>query len=428
MKRWLALGGLVALAAVASLVSTVPAADKTDADWTTFRGPKRDGLSTDKGLLKEWPKDGPPMAWKEPAKGIGEGFSSVSVVGDKVFTMGDVGDANYVFALDRATGKKVWEHKVGKASAPGGYKGPRCTPTVDGDLLYALAQEGEFVCLKVADGSEVWRKDFPKDFGGRVGGWKWAESALVDGDQVVVTPGGKAASIVALNKKNGSVIWKCDVPGDHAEYSSMVIGELCGTRQYVQQMHDNIVGVNTKTGKLLWSYKKLGTTANIPTPVIVGKDHVLACAGYGKQVALIKITGSGDNLKADEVYYKNKGCKHGGMIMVGDYVYLDDDSSGQPYCAKVMTGDIAWKRQRGKTGCPGNGSASITYADGNLYIRYESGHMTLVEATPDGFKEKSWFKIPNDKQPSWSHPVVLGGRLYIRSQDQLLCYDVSAAK
>jgi outer membrane protein assembly factor BamB len=218
------------------------------------------------------------------------------------------------------------------------------------------------------------------------------------------------------------------VPGDHAEYSSVVVGELCGTKQYVQQLHDNVVGVNAKTGKLLWSYKKLGTTANIPTPILVGNDHVLACAGYGKGVALIKLTGSGDNIKAEEVYYKNKGCKHGGMIMIGDHVYLDEDSSGKPYCAKVMNGDIAWARQRGKTGCPGGGSASIAYADGNLYIRYESGHMALVEATPDGFKEKSWFKIPNDKNPSWAHPVVLGGKLYLRSQDQLMCYDVSAAK
>lgn len=415
MKRWLALVGILACAAVVTHLNA--------ADWNTFRGPKRDGHSPDKGLLKEWPKDGPTLVWT--GKGIGEGFSSVSIAGDKIFTMGDVGPNNFVFCLDRATGAKKWETKVGNAG--GNYKGPRCTPTVDGDLLYALGQGGEFVCLKAADGAEVWRKDFTKDFGGKAGNWNFCESPLIDGDKVIVTPGGKDASMVALNKKNGQVIWKAVVPGDSAQYSSAINATICGVQQYVQQMHDNVVGVDAKSGKLLWAYKKLGTTANIPTPIAVKDDHVLACAGYGKSVALIKLTPNSDGtLKATEVYYKNKGCKHGGMIMVGDHVYLDNDDGGRPYCANVMTGAISWERDRSKAKAPVSGSASLTYADGHLYIRYQSGHVTLVEATPTAFNEKSWFKIPGDKGPSWAHPVVLDGKLYIRSQDQLLCYDVKA--
>lgn len=427
MIRWLALSGILAYAAAVPLPT-----DETGADWPTFRGAKRDGISPDTGLLKEWPKDGPPQFWNEPAKGIGEGLSSVCVAGGKIFTMGDVNGDCFVFCLSRATGKKLWGAKIAKAANPGGYSGPGCTPTVDGDLLYALHRDGELVCLGVAEGNIVWQRNLRKDFGGRPGGYGYSESPLVDGDKLLVSPGGKEASIVALNRESGDLIWRAVVvpaafPGDRAEHCSMVISESCGVRQYIQMLHENVVGVNAKDGKLLWNYKKLGTTANVPTPIVVKGDHVLACAGYGKSVALIKLTPNSDGtIKAEELYYKNKGTKHGGMIMVGDYVYLDEDSSGKPYCAKVMTGDIVWARQRSKTGCPGGGSASITYADGNLYIRYESGHMALVKATADGYKEKGWFKIPGDKAPSWTHPVVIGGMLYIRSQDQLLCYDVRA--
>lgn len=427
MQRWLTLGGFLALVTASCWFapSTVGADKAAPTDWPEFRGPNRDDCSPDTGLLKEWPKDGPPLAWKEPARGIGDGFSTVSVAGDKVFTMGDVGDSNYVFALDRATGKNLWQTKVGRASAPGGYKGPRCTPTVDGNLLYALGQEGEFVCLDLnKKGAVVWRKDLRKDFGGRVGGWAYSESPLIDGDKLLLTPGGNGATIVALNKKSGSVIWRANVPGDSAHYSSIVISQASGTRQYVQLLARNVVGISAKNGKLLWSYGKLGpNTANIPTPIIKG-DYVLASAGYGKPVALLKITGKGTNLKAEEVWCKNKGCKHGGMVMVGDYVYLDQDDRGAPYCTNVMSGDIVWERKRGKGGSQGGGSASLTYADGCLYIRYQNGWMTLAEATPDGFKEKSWFKIPNTNGPSWPHPVVVAGRLYIREGDQLHCYNV----
>ena len=204
----------------------------------------------------------------------------------------------------------------------------------------------------------------------------------------------------------------------------MVISEACGTRQYVQLLARNLVGVSAKDGKVLWTYGKLGpNTANIPTAIVKG-DYVLACAGYGKPVVLLKITPKGNGFAAQEVYAKNKGCKHGGMVMIGDYVYLDSDDSGNPYCAKVMTGEVVWDRRKAKDSSPGRKSAAITYADGNLYIRYQSGHMALVEASPAGYKEKSWFKIPNSRGPSWSHPVVVDGKLYLREGDQLYCYNV----
>lgn len=427
MTRCLLLGGAVAIligyCAVAPVEAQKVAVVKpgSGTDWPTFRGAKRDSISPDKGLLKEWPKDGPPLAWKEPAKGLGSGFSSVSVVGDKIFTMGDQGDSCYVYALERGNGNKIWEYKIGQSGAPGGYAGPRCTPTVDGDLVFALGQNGNLACLDVAKGKEVWAKDMKKDFKGSVGGWGYSESPLVDGDKLLCTPGAKDATIVALNKKTGEVIWKAVVPNDRAEYSSMIIAEVSGVRQYVQLLAKNVAGISAKDGKLLWTYDKLGNnTANIPTPVVKG-DLVFCAAGYGKGGALLRITGSGDQFKAEEVYYsRDLGNRHGGVVLVGDHLYGDKDDSGNPWCADLMTGKSAnWKKQS-----KGSGSMAVTVADGHLYCRYQNGIVALVEATPSGYKESGSFKIANVKGPSWPHPVVVDGKLYLREQDTLWCYNV----
>jgi outer membrane protein assembly factor BamB len=412
------LGCLILLTAAAPLGS---AAETKTADWPQWRGPNRDDISPDKGLLTEWPKDGPPLAFK--ATGIGKGFSSVAVVGDKIFTMGDLEKEAFVFALDRNNGTIVWKTKVGN---PGGnYSGTRCTPTVDGDRVYALGQFGDLVCLKVADGSEVWRKNFEKDFHGHGGGWNYTESPLVDGDKLVCTPGGKNA-IVALDKMTGDVIWKSDYQ-DEARYSSMVIGNGAGVKQYVQLLSSGVIGVDAKDGKLLWKYEKLGNnTANIPTPIILG-DQVFATAGYGKGGALLTLSAADSKITAKEAYYKGSLTnKHGGAVRVGDYIYLDRDDSGNPWCVEWKTGVIKedWLKDRGKK--DGDGSASITYADGFLYIHYQNGFVALVEATPNGYKESGVFKIPNYEKESWSHPVVIGGRLYQREQDTLWVYDVKA--
>ena len=406
---------------VAADTKTVPAPEKKTMDWPQFRGPKRDGLSTDKGLLKEWPKDGPALVWKsEP---IGIGFSSVAVVGDRLFTMGDDKDSSYVYALDRKTGKKLWSAKVGK---PGGnYAGTRCTPTVDGDYVYALGQFGDLVCLDAADGKEKWRKTFGKDFNGKAGGWNYTESLLIDGDRLVCTPGGDKAAMVALNKANGDVIWMADLK-ETAGYSSIVVAEIGGVRQYVQLLSQDVVGVDAKDGKILWRYGKNrigGNTANIPNPIVLG-DQIFISAGYGRGGGLVKIANDGSEFKAEEVYFdKQLNNRHGGVVIVGDYAYGDTDNSGKIWCAEWKTGKVKWKKD---ARTQGNGSAAIVYADGNLYIRYDNGYVALVPATPDGYKETSVFKIPNSSNQSWSHPVVVGGKLYLREKDVVWCYDVTA--
>ena len=389
------------------------------ANWPQFRGPNRDDVSKETGLLKAWPADGPTLVWR--IKGLGHGYSTVSVVGDRIYTLGNADKVSKLFALARDDGKVVWSAEVGEA---GGNLG--CTPTVDGDRVYALGQKGDLVCLKTGDGSRIWHRNLAKDFSGSRGGWDYCESPLIDGDRLIVTPGGKDATMVALDKTTGDTIWKCAIPlkSPQAGYSSIVIADVGGVKQYVQLLNGGVAGVSTD-GKPLWQYEKLGpNTANIPTPVVLG-DHILSVAGYGKGGALLKLTANGNDVKVEEVYFNRELTnKHGGIVVVGDYAYGDTDDQGHPYCAEVKTGKIKWKRAREGDG---SGSASVTYADGRLYFEYDNGVVALVEASPDGYKETGSLKVETDG-PAWAHPVVVGGRLYLREGNSLYCYDVRETK
>lgn len=402
-----------------------------DADWPQFRGPKRDGLSPDKGLLKKWPDDGPPVAWK--AEGVGEGYSSVAVVGDKVITMGDKGDSNYLYAVSRTDGKNLWEAKVGKSGGGGGYPGPRCTPTVAGDKVYGIGQHGEMVCVALADGKELWRIDFKKDFKGSCGGWQYSESPLVDGDKVIVTPGGKEATMLALNKDTGKVVWKGFTPdGEEAGYSSIMISNAGGKKQYVTLTSKGVNSFDAATGKLLWRYgtsqdRFAGNTANIPTVVLYDQPNQLfAAAGYGRGGAVFSLVSAGGKIEPREDKWSDKvKNKHGGIIRVGNYLYGDYDDSGRLWCADAKTLENKWTR---KDESKGSGSASIIHADGMLYVRFQNGHIALVEANPAAYKLASSFKLPNSSGPNWAHPVVIGGKFYVREKNMIWCFDVTAKK
>jgi outer membrane protein assembly factor BamB len=367
-----------------------------------------------------WPKDGPPLAWQ--VKGLGSSYAGVSVAGDRIYTLGANGAVSKVFALERDNGKVVWSADVGPA---GGELG--CTPTVDGDRVYALVgQEGDLVCLQIKDGKRVWHRNLHKEFGGSIKQWHYCESPLVDGDHVIVTPGGKDATMVALDKKTGETVWKCAIPLEHTEagYASAVIAEVGGVKQYVRLLDGGLAGVSTD-GKPLWTYQKLGPNINVSTPIVL-KDQILAVAGYGKGGALLQLTANGKEVKAEEVYFKSELTnKHGGVLVVGDYAYGDTDDHGQPYCAEVKSGHVMWKRE-GNEG-RGRRSASVTYADGRLYFRYANGVVALVKASPDGYKETGSFQVKTDGE-AWAHPVVVGGKLYLREQDSLYCYDVREKK
>jgi len=414
--------------AVCGLSAALFAAD-LPAAWPQWRGPNRDAISKDTGLLKAWQPGGPRMIFV--ATGLGAGFSSVSMAGGRLFTMGDVDGAQYVLALDQTNGKQIWKTRVGPVWEDG-YPGPRGTPTLDGELLYAVGTEGDLVCLETATGKERWRKSLPGDFGGRMMSvWKFSESPLVDGDRVVVTPGVRGAALVALDKKTGREIWRSAVPDlgpkgkEGAGYSSIVISEGAGMKQYVQLLGKGVIGVRASDGTFLWNNNRVANdVANISTPVIKG-DYVFASTGYQTGSVLLKLAKAGDGVSATESYFldsKTFQSHHGGFVLLGDYIYGGNGHRlGFPTCIELATGKITWG---GNIRNDGQGSAAIAFADGHLYFRYENGVVLMIEATPEGYREKGSLTIPNVKKPSWPHPVVAGGRLYLREQDSLYVYDL----
>jgi outer membrane protein assembly factor BamB len=384
-------------------------------DWPQWRGPDRTGVSTETGLLKQWPQEGPKLLWK--ATGLGGGFSTPSIVAGRIYLMGTKGGNEYVFALDVKDGKEIWSSKVGPI-ASAGYAGPRATPTTDGDYLYTLGSDSDLVCMEMATGKVVWQKNLQKNFGGRRGKWAYAESPLIDGDVLICTPGGSEATLLALNKKTGAVIWKAAVPGgDAAAYSSVIVAEAGNVKQYVQFLSRGVVGVDAKTGKYLWRYNKTANgTANIPTPIF-HDGFVFSASGYGTGGGLVKLTAGSDSVSASEVYFtRDMANHHGGVVRIGDHLYGTNE--GNLLCLDFKTGARKWQDRS-------VGKGSVTYADGHLYVRSERGPIALVEATPTGYKEKGRFDQPNrSKERAWPHPVVANGRLYLRDQDILLCYDV----
>lgn len=387
-------------------------------DWPQWQGVDRDGKSKETGLLAAWPKEGPPLAWQ--ATGLGDGFSTPSIAAGRIYAMGNREKKEYVVCLDENGGKEIWATLLGPGKGGGGDPGPRCTPTVDGELLYALGRGGALVCLQAADGKEVWRREMKKDFGGRVGGWEYSESPLVDGAKLIVTPGGTGATIAALDKKTGATLWQTPIPDDpHAEYSSVIAADILGTRQYIQFLNRSVVGVSAEDGKYLWSYAKpANKTANCSTPIYFD-GHVFAASAYGNGGGLTKLSKDGELFRSDEVYFtKQMKNHHGGMVLVDGYLYGSDE--GQLTCLEFKTGAVKWQARQ-----PGKGS--IAFADGRLYYRNEGGkgQVFLVEANPEKYVEQGRFEQPErTKLPSWAHPVIANGKLYLRDQDVLLCFDV----
>ena len=419
----------IALCAVAAAAGLSLAASPASTGWPQWRGPNRDGVSTETGLLQSWKAGGPTVAWR--TSGLGTGYSSVAVAGGRIFTMGDVGGAQQLIAVNAADGKRLWMARVG-APLVDEMGGPRGTPTVDGDLVFALGTEGDLVCVDAATGKERWRRNLPADFGGQMMSmWKWSESPLVDGDRVVVTPGSRAAGLVALDKRTGKDVWRSSIPEvgpkgkDGAAYSSIVISNGGGVKQYVQLMGRGLVGVRASDGKYLWGYNKVANdVANIPTPVVRG-DLIFTSTGYQTGAALLRLAAAGGGVEAREVYFLEARTfqnHHGGMVLVGDHVYAGHGhNKGFPIAIELQTGKVVWGGDIRNTG---TGSAAIAYADGQLYFRYQNGEVILIEATPAGYKEKGSLTIPGVSGPSWPHPVITGGRLYLREQDTLLAYDV----
>jgi outer membrane protein assembly factor BamB len=387
-------------------------------DWPQWHGPNRDNLSAETGLLKEWPAGGPKLAWK--AEGLGSGFSSVSVVGNKIFTIGDLGNSACVLALDSSTGKQLWKAKLGATGGGGGFPGPRATPTVDGKLVYAIGQFGDLVCVQAADGREVWRKNLNRDFGGKMmSGWGNAESVLVDGGNLLCTPGGQGGTVLALNKLTGATVWRSKELTDNATYASLLAVDIGGVHQAIVFTDVHVAGVAAQSGKVLWKAPRAGKVAVIPTPIY--KDNqVFVASGYGIGCNSFRLTAAGGKFSADQIYANTDMVNHhGGVILLGDHLYGYSDKGGWT-CMDFKTGKVAWCEKK-------LGKGTLSYADGRFYLRDEGGPGTLVliEATPDGWKEHGRFNQPDrSKAKAWPHTVICNGKWFVRDQDMLLCYDI----
>jgi outer membrane protein assembly factor BamB len=402
------------------LVSSAPLPAE---DWPEWRGPERTGVSKETGLLQQWPKEGPKLLWQ--VKDIGYGFSTPTIVGDRLYLLSNKGaDNEFVQARSVADGKEIWTTRLGKVGPSKDFPGARSTPTVDNDVLYALSSDGDLACIKIADGAVIWRKSLRKGFGGKPGPWAYAESPLVDGETVVCAPGGKDATLVALDKKTGATIWQTAIPGaDDAAYASAIVVEIGGVRQYVHLLQKGAVGVDAKTGKFLWRYDKIAPNdpAHITTPV--ARDGFVYFSLGEAGGALFKVKGDQAKFTVEPIYVKvDAPTRIGGFVLVGDYLY--GTKAAGLRCIDFTTGAEKW---HSKSVGPG----ALCFADGRFYLHGENGDVALVEPTPEAYREKGYFTPPGMPDrggaQAWAYPVVANGRLYVRDLGVLWCYDVSEA-
>lgn len=400
------LGGLVTMSTFA-------------ADWPQWRGADRADHSPDTGLLKTWPDGGPKRLWMNTDVGLG--YSGYALVGKRLFTLGLRDGTEYIIAVDTETGEEIWTTKAGDRLQNRWGDGPRATPTIDGDRVYALSGRGDLLCVRLSDGKEIWSVSMTKNLGGKLPGWGYTESVLVDGDLVVCTPGGEKGTLAALNKMTGKLVWQTSSITEGAHYSSPIVFEQGGKRQYARLIEKKAFGVEARTGDVLWTtYWPAGRTAVIPTPIYENGLFYIT-SGYGAGSKQIKLDGGSE----PEDVWSNKVMKnhHGGVVKVGDYLYGYSDGPGW-VCQNWKTGDEVWADKS-------LGKGAIHYADGMLYCLSErKGEVVLIEASPKGWSEKGRFTLdPQTKRRSsqgkiWTHPVVISGKLYLRDQELLYCYDV----
>ena len=394
-------------------------------DWPQWRGPQRTAISEEKNLLQSWPKEGPKVLWQ--LSDVGDGYASPAVAGSRVYMLSNRGmDNEFVQALSIDDGKQIWSTRLGGVGNPNqqpSYPMARSTPTIEGNFLYAFSSDGDLACMRADSGKIVWTKNVRRDFGGQPGTWAYSESPLIDGDVLVVTPGGPDATLVALKKSSGELIWKSAVPGgDRAGYSSAVIINAAGRKQYVQFLDKGLVGVDANSGKFLWRYTQTsGGPANIATPVTKG-NYVYSTNARRFGAGLIQLNGTNDGVAAEQVYFeRDLPNTLGGQVLLGDYLYGTNQQG--PVASEFTTGKIKWRSES-------FGPGAVAYADGRLYFHAENGEVALVEATPEEYRERGRFtpagqpKRRDSRERSWSYPVVANGRLYIRDLGNLWCYDV----
>lgn len=390
------------------------------AGWPSFHGSDRQNKSVETGLMKTWPEGGPELLWS--VSGLGEGYASLSIADGQIFTSGTSDNTTYVYAYD-LNGDLIWKKPNGsgwkvEVSWARGYDGSRSTPTYNDGMVYHLSEAGRLAAYKAQNGDETWSRDLMNDFGAEMSDYGYSESVLIEGDNLYVKPAGRRGFQVCLDKNTGETIWtNNDIPGGYA-YNSPVISDFGGYRQLISASSICYYGVDTKTGRLLWKADFENAYDVNCTDAVAINDYVLMSSGRGGGSMLIRLTSSGESITAEKVWQIDiMDNYHGGIIYHDGYFYGSGDRSRGWFAVELLTGKQMWKSS------PGMGS--ITYADGMLYLYYETGEMKLVKASPDEYEETGEFEVPSGGSgPYWAHPVVCGGRLYLRHADKLYVYDI----
>jgi outer membrane protein assembly factor BamB len=392
------------------------AAPTAAADWPQWRGPSRSAISPETGLLRSWPAAGPPRAWS--TSNLGAGFGSIAVSRDRIFVQGMRNSQSVVSALNRADGTLVWAKPIGRAGDNDRGPGPRGTPTVDGDRMYVLTENGDLASLRIQDGGIVWQRNILQEFGGRNIDWLISESPLIDGNNVIISPGGRSAGMAALDKSTGKTVWVSKELNDRAGYSSPIVADVQGVRTIMTLTGEAGIGVRASDGKLMWRHPAVSnSTANIATPVFFD-NKVFYSSNYGTGGALLALRAQNGEVRAQEVYFtRDMQNHHGGLVVVNGYLYGFHNAILT--CLEFATGKVMWRNRS-------VGKGSVAYADGSLYLLSENNVVGLADASPAGYRETGRFRIPEQGWPSWAHPVVSGGRLYIRDQGILTAYNIRA--
>jgi len=406
-----------AFGVLAGVACGARAAQAAEPVWPQWRGPNRDGISAETGLSKQWPAAGPKRVWR--TDGLGTGYGSLSMDANRIYVQGGLKGRSSVHALDRASGKLLWTVPLGQQGNNDRGDGPRSTPTIDGNRLFVLTEAGELACLNSADGKTVWSKDILREFGGSNPYWLLSESPLVDGERLIVTPGGRGATMVALEKTTGKLVWKSAGLSDPAGYASAIAANIGGIRCYMNLTAQAGVGIRAADGQLLWRYEKpANRTANCTTPVFQG-NRVFYTSAYGTGCGLLALTPAGNqNVETREVYFNRDMMNHhGGVVLLDGHVY--GFSNTILTCMEFESGKVVWRDRSVGKGC-------LTAANGQLYLLGENGTAALADATPAGYREHGRFRIDDQGHPAWAHPVVCGGRLFLRNQGRLEAYEIRA--
>ncbi len=393
---------------------------QTNGEWPCFHGTDRTNKSKETGLLKSWPENGPALLWT--ISGLGKGYSSVSIAQGYLYTAGMLEKQTFVFAFD-LSGKQVWKKANGTSwettmSHARTYTGSRSTPTYDDGIVYHLSDMGRLAAFNSQTGSEIWVRELRQDFDAEIPEYGYSESVYVEKDRLYCSPAGHKGFLICLNKKSGELIWaNTEIPGT-VGFSSPVMGDFGGFRQLINLSSNCVYGVDTKTGTLLWSVEYENSRSNNCPDPIFHEGYVFASSGYGKGSILLKLTTSGNTIVPETIWHTElMDNLHGGVILHDGYLYGSGHNKRGWFCLDFKTGKEMWKER---------GIGSLTYADGMFYCLEERGMMKLVKAIPEKYELVSSFQVPSGgEEMYWSHPVVCGGRLYVRHADKLFVYDIS---